>query len=96
MPDARIETFMRDVRTLDSLSANAVRAGAWQALSECQLMFGASELDPRRKIEAEEVCRQACMKRLRDEIAGENGPMQEHLRLVLGAIENLSRYHVKD
>ena len=86
--DARIESFLADVLTLESENTDAIRDGVHVALADCEQIFRAQEVHRRMKDKAAHACHALCRARVVEEIQRRKGtPSAEHLKFVLTVID---------
>ena len=84
--DERIESFFADVLALEGEDENAVRQGVRVAITDCEQIFRAQEVNKRMK--AAHACHALCRARVVEEIQRRKGtPTADHLKLVLNVIE---------
>ena len=94
--DERVEAFLADVLALAGEEANVIRQGVRGALSDCQQLFRAQEVNKRMKEKAAQACHTLCRARVVEEIRLRKGtPTAEHLKLVLSVIDG-PRFPEKD
>jgi hypothetical protein len=93
---APIETFLADVLAFQGEDENAIRKGVRVALTDCEQIFRAQEVNKRMKVKAAHACHALCRSRVVEEIRQRKGtPQADHLKLVLSVIEGL-RFPLKD
>jgi hypothetical protein len=86
--DERIESFLADVLALEGEDDNAIRSGVRVALTDCEQIFRAREVNRRMKDKAAHACHTLCRVRVVEEIQRRKGtPTAEHLQLVLSVID---------
>jgi hypothetical protein len=94
--DERIESFLADVLALEGEDENAIRTGVRVALTDCEQIFRAQEVNKRMKVKAAHACHALCRSRVVEEIRRRKGtPQADHLKLVLSVIEG-PRFPLKD
>ena len=94
--DERIESFFADVLALEGEDENAVRQGVRVAITDCEQIFRAQEVNKRMKDKAAHACHALCRSRVVEEIQRRKGtPTADHLKLVLNVIEG-PRFPQKD
>ena len=86
--DQRIEAFLADVLALAGENPDAIREGVRVALTDCEEIFRAQEVNKRMKDKATHACRALCRARIVEEMQRhKRTPIAEHLRLVLSVID---------
>jgi hypothetical protein len=86
--DERIESFLADVLALEGEDENAIRQGVRAALTDCEQIFRAQEVNKRMKDKAAHACHALCRARVVEEIQRRKGtPTADHLKLALNVIE---------
>jgi hypothetical protein len=86
--DERIESFLADVLALESENANAIRDGIHVALTDCEQIFRAQEVNRRMKDKAAHACHALCRARVLEEIQRRKGTLSaEHLKFALTVID---------
>ena len=88
MTDARIESFLADVLALEGEDPNAIREGVHVAVTDCEQIFKAQEVDRRMKDKAAHACHALCRARIIEEMQRRKGPATaEHLKFVLSVVD---------
>jgi hypothetical protein len=88
MSDARIESFLADVLALEGESPEAIRDGVHIALTDCEEIYRAQEVNRRMKDKAAHACHALCRVRIVEEMQHRKGTATaDHLKFVLSAIE---------
>jgi hypothetical protein len=83
--DERVEAFLADVLALE---ANAIRQGVRGALTDCEQIFRAQEVNKRMREKAAHACQALCRARVVEEMALRKGTSTaEHLKLALTVID---------
>jgi hypothetical protein len=86
--DERIESFLADVLALEGENANAIREAVRVALSDCEQIFRAQEVNKRMKDKAAHACHTLCRARVVEEIQRRKGtPQADHLKVALSVID---------
>jgi hypothetical protein len=73
MTDARIEAFLADVVALEGENPDAIREGVHVALSHCEEIFKAQEVNRRMKDKAAHACHALCRSRIVEDMRRRKG-----------------------
>jgi hypothetical protein len=85
MSDARMESFLADVLALEGES---LEAGVHIALTDCEEIYRAQEVNRRMKDKAVHACHALCRARIVEEMQRRKGTATaEHLKFVLNVID---------
>ena len=88
MTDARVESFLADVLALEGENPDAIRKGVHVALSDCEEIFKAQEVNRRMKDKAAHACHALCRSRIIEDMRRQKGTATaEHLKFVLSVID---------
>jgi hypothetical protein len=94
--DEWVEVFLTDVLALEGETSDAICAGVGVALTDCEQLFRAQELNKRMKDKAAHACHALCRARVVQEILLRKGtPTADHLKVVLSVIDG-PRFPEKD
>jgi hypothetical protein len=86
--DDRVEAFLADVLALEGEEASAIREAVRVALTDCEQVFQAQEVNKRMKERAAHACRALCRARVVEEMRLRKGTTTaEHLKVVLSVID---------
>ena len=86
--DERVEAFLADVLALEGEEASAIREAVRVALTDCEQVFRAQEVNKRMKEKAAHACHALCRARVVEEMRLRRGTTTaEHLKLVLSVID---------
>ena len=86
--DARIASFLADVLALEGESPEAIRDGVHIALTDCEEIYRAQEVNRRMKDKAAHACHALCRVRIVEEMQRREGTTTaEHLKFVLSVID---------
>ena len=86
--DERVEAFLADVLALEGEEAGAIREAVRVALTDCEQVFRAQEVNKRMKEKAAHACHALCRARVVEEMRLRRGTTTaEHLKLVLSVID---------
>ena len=86
--DERVEAFLADVLALEGEEASAIREAVRVALTDCEQVFRAQEVNKRMKERAAHACRALCRARVVEEMRLRKGTTTaEHLKVVLSVID---------
>ena len=88
MSDARIESFLADVLALEGESPETIRDGVHIALTDCEEIYRAQEVNRRMKDKAAHACHALCRARILEEMQHRKGTATaEHLKFVLSVFD---------
>ena len=88
MSDARIKSFLADVPALEGESLETIRVGAHIALTDCEEIYRAQEVNRRMKDKAVHACHALCRARILEEMQHRKGTATaEHLKFVLSVFD---------
>jgi hypothetical protein len=88
MSDARRESFLADVLALEGESPEAIRDGVHIAITDCEEIYRAQEVNRRMKDKAAHACHALFRTRVVEEMQrGKGTAIAEHLKFVLSVID---------
>ena len=95
--DTRIEAFLTDTLALEGEATNVIGEKVRSYLAVYEKQFRDAETNKRMKDTAARVSRRLCRARVVEEIPRNRGtPTAEHLRIVLGVIDDVVRFPLQD